>query len=170
MIFLTVGTHEPFDRLVRCVDNWCGTRGTGTRVFGQIAKSAQYIPHNFKTVPTLEPDDYSERFRMADFVISHAGMGTIIMAQSMKKPIVLLPRRGHLRETRNDHQFATIKRFSDRAGIFAAQEETELTELLDRVSKGGVSTGCGVPAFANGQLIDAVKNFIHTRSRKSRSD
>ncbi|WP_159090175.1 glycosyltransferase [Ruegeria sp. Alg231-54] len=170
MIFLTVGTHEPFDRLVRCVDDWCGARGVGTRVFGQITKNAQYSPRNFETVSTLEPDDYSERFRTAEFVISHAGMGTIIMAQSMKKPIVLLPRRGHLRETRNDHQFATIKRFGNRDGVFAAQEETELTELLDRVSKGNVLAGGEVPAFADAQLIDVVKDFIHAGSGRSQGD
>lgn len=166
MIFLTVGTHEPFDRLVSCVDGWCGENGMGANVFGQITKNAQYLPRNFETVSTLSPDDFSERFKLADFVISHAGMGSIIMALSMRKPIVLLPRRGHLKETRNDHQYATIQRFRKRAGVYAALNEEELVDTLNEVSQGVTFEEQEVPAFADDQLIDALKNFIHAKSAK----
>ena len=44
MIFLTIGSHEPFDRLVRYVDEWCAERGRDDAVFGQITKRAEYIP------------------------------------------------------------------------------------------------------------------------------
>lgn len=164
MIFLTVGTHEPFDRLVRCVDDWCENRGVGSNVFGQITKNAQYTPRNFESVSSLDPDTYSERFKMSDFVISHAGMGSIIMALSMRKPIVLFPRRGHLKETRNDHQFATIQRFGGRRGVYAAQDEIELVDILNQVSKGATQADQEVSAFADDQLIDAVKKFIHAKS------
>lgn len=161
LIFLTVGTHEPFDRLVRCVDDWCSERGRDDEVFGQITKRADYHPTHFKAVPWLNPAEYQKQFREADFIVSHAGMGSILTALSMQKPIVILPRRGHLHETRNDHQFATTQRFQSRPGIFVAQEEVELPEILHRLADGNVTAGQKISPFADEQLIDAVRNFIH---------
>jgi len=165
MIFLTVGTHEPFDRLVRYVDDWCAERGGGDEVFGQITKRAEYTPAHFKAVATLGPDEYQKQFNTADIIVSHAGMGSIITALSMQKPIVILPRRGHLQETRNDHQFATMQRFRARAGIFAAEDQDELSAILhqltDGLADGNVTVGQEIQPFANQQLIEAVRDFIH---------
>ena len=160
MIFLTIGSHEPFDRLVRYVDEWCAERGRDDAVFGQITKRAEYIPTHFKTVPTLGPVEYQKQFSNADFIVSHAGMGSIITALSMQKPIVILPRRGHLQETRNDHQFATLQRFRARAGIFAAEDQAELSAILDRLADGNVPVGQEIQPFANQELIGAVRDFI----------
>ena len=172
MIFLTVGTHEPFDRLVRYVDTWCGARAKN-EVFGQITKRAEYQPTHFRAVPTLDPDQYQKHFSSADFIISHAGMGSIITALSMQKPIVILPRRGHLQETRNDHQFATLQHFRSRPGIFAAEDEDELSAILHRLADGlangqadgqaggNITPAQEIPAFADEQLIGALRDFIH---------
>jgi len=161
VIFLTVGTHEPFDRLVCCVDDWCAERGCGDEVFGQITARAEYQPTHFQAVASLDPSAYQEKFNAADFIISHAGMGSIITALSMKKPIAVLPRRGHLQETRNDHQFATVQRFQSRGGIFAAQDEADLSKILNRLADGNVTVGQGISSFADEQLIASVRDFIH---------
>ncbi len=166
MIFLTIGTHEPFDRLVRCVDDWCGARGTETAVFGQITERAEYSPKNFEAVASLSPTEYAQQFEAADCIVSHAGMGSIITALSRQKPIVILPRRGHLRETRNDHQFATMQRFRSWPGIHAAQDESELLDVLDRVADGGTATSAKISPFAEDQLIKAVRDFIYTAHDK----
>ena len=166
MIFLTIGTHEPFDRLVRCVDEWCGSRGFGENVFGQITDRAEYQPRHFEAVATLNPTEYGQRFEASDIIISHAGMGSIITALTKQKPIVILPRRGHLRETRNDHQFATMKRFKSRPGILAAQDEAELVEVLNRVADGDVTKSQKVPDFADETLIGTIKDFIHDTTSK----
>ncbi|MFV0515668.1 MAG: glycosyltransferase [Jhaorihella sp.] len=160
MIFLTVGTHEPFDRLVRGVDDWCAATGRGAEMFGQITDHAGYRPGHFEAVASLEPAEYRRRFAMADFVISHAGMGSIITALSMQKPIVILPRRGHLRETRNDHQFATMQRFRERSGILAARDEHELADVLSRAADGEATEMQKLSQFADGQLIEALRAFI----------
>jgi len=161
LIFLTVGSHEPFDRLVRCVDDWCGASGHGADVFGQITKRAEYSPRHFETVPTLGPAEYDKRFDQAEIIVSHAGMGSIITALSKQKPIVMLPRRGHLHETRNDHQFATMQRFRSWPGILAAEDEAELPGLLDQVADGGMATSQKISPFADDQLVAAVRNFIY---------
>ncbi|MDQ2089655.1 glycosyltransferase [Marimonas arenosa] len=161
MIFLTVGTHEPFDRLVRAVDNWCAARPDKPDVLGQITARAGYRPQNFRTVDTLDPNDYQLHFREAEFVISHAGMGSIITALMLNKPVVILPRRGHLEETRNDHQYATVQRLRDKPGVFAAEDETALPDLLDRLARGKIDAGKVISSYASQELIDALRSFIH---------
>ena len=160
MIFLTIGTHEPFDRLVRCVDEWCAEYGYREQIFGQITEHAKYHPKNFEAVASLEPREYDRRFSEADLIVSHAGMGSIITALVKRKPIVIMPRRGHLNETRNDHQFDTVQRFRSRPGVLAAQDEAELWNILDQVVGENLVPEQAILPFADDQLIGAVQDFI----------
>lgn len=162
MIFLTVGTHEPFDRLVKAVDHWCGNRSSNETVFGQITNRASYKPKSFEWVANLSPEAYNEAFEDANIVISHVGMGTIITALSLGKPAVLLPRRGNLMETRNDHQYATALRYKEKPGLWIADNETELPSLLNKVVQ-IASTAEITPnlaPFADPQLLSTIRGFI----------
>ena len=78
MIFVTVGTQIPFDRLVRTVDEWAGRTGRAD-VFAQIGDS-RFAPRHLEAVPSLSPDEFEARFAAADVVVAHAGMGTILGA------------------------------------------------------------------------------------------
>lgn len=160
MIFLTVGSHEPFDRLVRGVDAWCGARRNRCEVFGQITGRAHYVPKHFRTVPHLSPAEFAERFRQASCIVSHAGMGTIINALVAGKPIAVMPRRGHLRETRNDHQYATVRRLKGRAGLLVTETEEDLPMVLDRLLELR-SEGERVSRYADAALIDTLRETIH---------
>jgi len=159
VIFLTIGTHEPFDRLVRAVDEWCGARGRGD-VFGQITDRAGYRPKHFEFVATMPPGEYHAKCDAADFLVAHAGMGSIITALTLAKPIVVMPRRGHLDETRNDHQYATVKRLGSKPGIHVALSEAELPEVMDRVASGGGEGGATLGPFAEERLISALRELI----------
>lgn len=161
MIFLTIGSHEPFDRLVRAVDEWRAGTDRDVEVFGQITARAAHKPKSFEWVETLPPAEYQARCREASLIVSHAGMGSIITALTFGKPILILPRRGHLQETRNDHQYATAEKFVGREGVWVALEEVELPALLDRLVDETPAERDGVSAFAGPELIDAVRDFIH---------
>ena len=152
MIFLTVGSHEPFDRLIRAMDAWCAIHPEA-EVFGQITERSAHRPAHFAFVGTLDAPAYQAKCAEAALLVSHAGMGSILTALDLGKPIVILPRRGHLKETRNDHQFATAREFRDKPGIFLAEDETGLAAALDRALAPGAGAGAAAPAFAEGRLI-----------------
>lgn len=163
MIFLTIGTHEPFDRLIRAVDDWCAARGTGAQVFGQITdpKPGAYCPQHFDWVARLSPQDYDRRFAAAGLIVSHAGMGSILTALHHTTPIVVMPRRGHLRETRNDHQFATVRMLGDRPGIHVAEDETHLGPVIERaLADADAERAVPLSAFANAGFTDALRAFL----------
>jgi UDP-N-acetylglucosamine transferase subunit ALG13 len=130
MIFVTVGNLDPFDRLVRSVDAWAGARSRGDEILMQIG-SGRYRPQHCRCIEFLTPREFRSTFAEARFVVSHAGMGTIITALELAKPIVVMPKRAALGEQRNDHQLATVRRFRRSASIHVAESEIELPHVLD---------------------------------------
>ena len=165
MIFLTVGTQLPFDRLTRAVDDWCVT-SPETPVFGQIADPGPegYRPRHFAWQAFVEPAEFDQRFEQADIVIAHAGMGSIITALTRAKPVLIMPRRADLREQRNDHQLATAAQFEGRPGVHVARDESEVGPMLDRVlATEGHGVAPGASPFASPRLIEALRTFIHAQ-------
>jgi UDP-N-acetylglucosamine transferase subunit ALG13 len=162
-MFLTVGTHEPFDRLVQAVDEWCRTSGCGGQVFGQITGRARYRPAHFQWTAQLSPRAFLDRCQAADFIISHAGMGSIITGLTLAKPVVVLPRRAALGETRNDHQVTTSRRFRGRPGIWVAEDENQLLDLLTEFRadrRPSIDAGTALSPFAEPQLTRSLRSFI----------
>lgn len=163
MIFLTIGTHEPFDRLVRAVDAWCLATGRQEEVFGQVTapRPGGHVPQHFRWVSRLSPADYADQVARADLLVSHAGMGSILTALHLGKPIVIMPRRGHLRETRNDHQFTTVQRLGRRPGIHVAADETELPAVLDHaIAHLADPAGERIAPLADAAFTDALRAFL----------
>lgn len=184
MIFLTVGAQMPFDRLVRAVDAWAARGGNGD-VLAQVGRTA-YRPTHLRHVPFLDPPAFRTAFADATAIVSHAGMGTIITALELRKPILVMPRRGDLAETRNDHQLATAQRFRDLGLVEVALDERELADRLENLerlarpdapaacicsrSRTGcphVSTACAPPHPGTGcpHLLAALRAFIAERTR-----
>jgi UDP-N-acetylglucosamine transferase subunit ALG13 len=159
MIFLAVGTQEPFDRMVRAVDEWCANGGA-IPVFGQISARAGYLPRHFESVPSLPPEEFRHRAATADLIISHAGMGSIITAATVGRPILLLPRLASLGEHRNEHQLATAARFEGRNGIHVAKDEVDLVACLESLVRNPEqSSGDTISPFAMPELIAALRAF-----------
>ena len=133
MIFVTVGGQLPFDRLIHVVDQWAGQRQR-TDVFAQIGESTS-PPTHIEWQRFLSPPDFQSKAREADVIIAHAGMGSILTAIEFGKPIVLMPRRAHLGEHRNDHQWATVKHLSKDVGVAVAEDENALRDQLEKLQE-----------------------------------
>ncbi|WP_395944980.1 glycosyltransferase [Brevundimonas sp.] len=136
MILLTLGTQLPFDRLVKALDQIAPT--LDQPIFGQIGRST-YRPKSFEWAESMDPRVFDEKFRSADLVVSHAGIGTILTAQKHGKPIVLFPREARYGEHRNDHQLATSSQLTGRPGIYIARTPEEL-EVIIRARPQAAST------------------------------
>ena len=131
MIFLTVGTQFPFDRLVKAVDDVTSEDGFEEEIFAQIGQSS-YLPHNFRFTRYIGKEQFDEFMKTASGVISHAGMGTMTMALECEKPILVMPRLKKYGEVVNDHQVAIAKRFEKLGHILVAYD---VEDLPDRMRK-----------------------------------
>ena len=160
MIFVTVGTQLPFDRLVTAVDAWAGR--TGRRdVLAQIGPS-KLRPQFIEYRAFFSPTEFSRHFAAADLVIAHAGMGSIISAMSQGKPILVMPRSASLSEHRNDHQLATARHFRELGRIPVAMDEQELDAQLSRLES--IPTASRTGLYASRELLAVVRTFLSGES------
>jgi UDP-N-acetylglucosamine transferase subunit ALG13 len=159
MIFVTVGTDLPFDRMVRVVDQWAQANGR-TDVFAQIGET-DYQPAHVAYSKFLEPAEFTRRFASATTIVAHAGMGTILSALQHEKPILVMPRRATLGEQRNEHQLATARRLSELGKVTVALDEIDLRARLDRLND--LVPRQKIGAFAAAELTDALREFIGKR-------
>jgi UDP-N-acetylglucosamine transferase subunit ALG13 len=159
VIFVTVGTDQPFDRLVRAVDDWAERSGRRD-VFAQVGRS-QWKPRHLDYCQFMAPTEFRRRFIQARIVVAHAGMGTILTALQYQKPIVIMPRLASLGEQRNEHQLATARYLSSTRGVAVAADEAELSRLLAGLDDIAALEPIG--ASAQPSLIEAVQSFIYAR-------
>jgi UDP-N-acetylglucosamine transferase subunit ALG13 len=129
VIFVTVGTIFPFDRLIKAVDKACANGLIKEDVFAQIGESS-YKPANLEYSFALKKDKFDEIFKNSSGVISHAGMGTILSAVDNGKPLLVMPRLKRFGEHVNDHQLGTARKFEQLGHVLAAYSEEELPDKL----------------------------------------
>lgn len=157
MIYVTVGTQLPFDRLVMIVEEWAAANG--------VPMVAQVGPSKLSfswadARPFLSPTEAHTHLNEADFVVGHAGMGTILSALELGRPLIIFPRRFALGEHRNDHQMATARKFLGYPGVHVAFDELELKELLSRALSGFGGNGQRGSKFANDEFILELKRML----------
>jgi UDP-N-acetylglucosamine transferase subunit ALG13 len=158
MIFVTVGEQLPFDRLIHTVDEWAGT--SKKEVFAQIGRT-DYIPKHISCKDYLSPEEFKKKILAADFIVAHAGMGTIITALEMRKPILVMPRQEKFGEVRNEHQFSTAKRFLTLRYVEVAFDEMELITKLDKLAEPSSFLNLAGAAIGPSQLlIKTLQDFI----------
>ena len=159
MIFVTIGTQEPFDRLIKAVDHLAG-KIPGVEVVAQVSKM-EYIPKNLKTFDFLTPKEFDNYFNSASLIIAHAGMGTIISALVGNKPIVVMPRLMKYSEHRSDHQLDTANEFKKLDYIYVAQDEVELEKIFnDFILTGTISVKHNLNDYASSDLINSLRDAI----------
>ena len=157
-VFITVGAQIPFDRLIVAVDAWAAGRPAEHSLFAQIGEKG-HRPAHIEFAELLEPPEFKQRVLWADVLVAHAGMGSILTALQYGKPILVMPRLGRLKETRNDHQVATAVRFKEMNKVAVAMDESEIPAQLDGLaSLGRVEQ---ISDRASDELIAALRSFIH---------
>jgi UDP-N-acetylglucosamine transferase subunit ALG13 len=157
LIFVTVGAQMPFDRMVHAVDEWARARGRDD-VFAQIGAS-EAPPRYVRWAKFLDPPDFLAMYRAAELVVAHAGTGSILQAMELGRPVLVMPRRAALRETRNDHQIATAERFHAMGRVPVAWDERDLVEQLDRATS-PEAPGRLLGPHASPELLSAIRGFL----------
>lgn len=132
MIFLTVGSELPFDRLVKAVDDLLAKSLINDDVFAQIGNS-EYKPAHMTWVATMKKSEYDAKVEESNGVVSHAGMGTILKCLEIGKPLLIVPRLKRLGEIITDHQVATCEKFEARGDVLACYDVDTLQERLEQL-------------------------------------
>ena len=132
MIFLTVGTQFPFDRLLRAIDAAIDGGTAVEEIYAQIGES-RYVSRNFKGIASLPKEEFDSYLANASAVIGHAGMGTITAALEHNKPLLVMPRLKRFGEVVNDHQVGIAQRFEQAGLLLAAYNADEVAACLTKL-------------------------------------
>jgi UDP-N-acetylglucosamine transferase subunit ALG13 len=117
MIFVTVGTSDPFDRLLQAVDELGGDESLVVQ-----CGASKVRPARATCVDFLPFEGVLEYVRLARTVVAHAGVGTIMAALAGGKRPVVVPRLRSFGEAVDDHQLALARRLA-RAGLVRLVED-----------------------------------------------
>jgi len=151
VIFVTVGTQFPFDRLVMAIDDAVGKGLIEEKVYAQIGNSA-YQPDNFESACYLNGDHFDRCVQNASALIGHAGMGTINAAMDNNKPLLVVPRLARYREVVNDHQVAIAREFARLKLLLLAETTEALPEYLPELKT-------FMPAQRNNRACDVARRI-----------
>lgn len=157
MIFLTVGTQFPLDRLVKAVDEAIGRGLLDEEIWAQVGQST-YRPRNFiKATDFLDKQLFDQWMDRASKVISHAGIGSITMALDAAKPLLVMPRLRKYGEVVNDHQVDIARKFEQSGYLLAAYNIEQLPEKIEALKS-------FVPQKRNTQpekVAERISRFLH---------
>lgn len=161
MIFATVGTQLPFDRLLLGLDGWAAAN-PGIPVHAQVGASRCRLPH-IETVAHLGQAEFRARLKQARLIVAHAGMGTILSAAELGKPLILMPRRAAFNEHRNDHQQDTVREMVRLSNVTVVEDDKALHAALDRALARGFGATGTRPARMGATLdplLNEIRDFV----------
>jgi UDP-N-acetylglucosamine transferase subunit ALG13 len=124
VIFVTVGTHhQPFMRLLDAVSN------LPDEVVVQYGHSPAPLGVA-RAVPFLPFAEIEQNMREADAVVTHAGVGSILLALRCGHTPVVVPRLRDRREHVDDHQLELARALATRGEVVAVTDVAELASSL----------------------------------------
>ena len=157
MIFVTIGSMFPFDRLIRVMDAWAA-ENAGDEPFAQIGDGA-YEPRHMPWVRRLDQAAFARTVAGARLIVAHAGMGSVITADEFRKPIVILPRLQERGEHTTDHQVATANWLRAKPGIHVADRDEDLGARIAEALAEGAPAARFAPA-AGPEFIARIRACI----------
>jgi UDP-N-acetylglucosamine transferase subunit ALG13 len=142
VIFVTVGSSNfPFDRLLQAVD----ALELDDQVIVQVGVSS-VRPRRATCVGYLPFCGVVEHVIAARHVVTHAGVGSILVALANDKRPLVIPRLARFAETVDDHQLDCAKRFAVAGLVTLVEDPSNLQALLE-----------SEPAEAlRGEILEAV--------------
>ncbi len=162
MIFVTIGSMFPFERLIRAMDAWAGRVGTED-LLAQIGDGS-YQPTHMRWVRRLDRADFAATIAQCRLVVAHAGFGSIVTAGEYGKPVVVLPRRYALGEHTSDHQLETVDWLRAKPGIYVADGDDELPARIDDALAGARGGPGPLAKHAPPEFIARLRQCLLTLS------
>ena len=90
MIFLILGTQKfQLNRLLREMDELYKQGKIKERTFAQIGCS-DYLPHNYDYIDFLDRENFEDKIKESDLIITHSGVGSILTSLKYEKPVIVL--------------------------------------------------------------------------------
>lgn len=165
-IFVTVGSRNyPFDRLFKKLDELCEEGVIQGEMFAQLGTS-KYQPKHYGYKDFVSQDEFLEKVKWADIVVSHGASGSIMKALNEGKKVIAVTRLEKYGEHINDHQIQNNEAFAQNGYVLAVFEMDELGKAFDAYYKGTDGTR---PWVNNDPLaiVKMIDQFIEENDKEN---
>lgn len=131
MIFVTLGTQKfQLNRLLKKIDEYIENGIITEEVFAQVGNS-DYIPKHYEYSKFLDKAEFDKIINKSDIIITHSGVGTIITAINLDKPVIVYPRLAKYKEHVDDHQTEIAEAFFKKKYVLVCNEDDELYKIIN---------------------------------------
>jgi UDP-N-acetylglucosamine transferase subunit ALG13 len=149
MVFVTIGTSEPFDRLLRALP-----RLEGEELVIQAGES-ELQPDGARCISYVSYDELVELIRAARVVVTHAGVGTIMTVLANGKRPVVMPRLARFGEAVDDHQLPLARRLAEDGFVTLVEDEAALADAL-----AGENVSASPRRNGNAHLAQELREYV----------
>lgn len=137
MILVAVGgvKEHKFERLLRILDELCDEHViNGDELVAQVGFN-DYTPRNYKYFDFIGNEEFKNMARSAQFMITHAGTGTVVSAVKDHVKVIIFPRLSEYNEHLDDHQLELSNLFENKGYALVAKNKEELVDCINRISE-----------------------------------
>lgn len=138
MITIALGTEKfqftrPIEWVLKAMNN--NIISPDEPVFVQCGNTIfKELPKNFAVVPYLPYNDLVDKFRKADIIICHAGIGNFLDCVDLGRMPIIIPRDAKLHEHLDNHQFDFCEVAKVELKLPIAFTYNEFVEILNNYS------------------------------------
>lgn len=156
MILVLLGTqNNQFTRLLqeieKCIEN--GIINQKVVVQAGFTKFESDKMNIFDLKPKEMIDNLVDE---ANYIITHGGVGSILMAIKKQKKVIAVPRLSEYNEHVNNHQRQIVEIFNDKGYIIGIQNMEDLSEAIKQIDE-----FTPVPYRGdNSKLLNIIESFI----------
>ncbi len=149
MIFVTIGTSEPFDRLIDAFDGFPGEEPVRIQCGTSTSR-----PDRAELVDYLPFDELLETMKSARIVVTHAGVGSILASLTAGKRPIVVPRRRTFGEAIDDHQVALGQRLGEAGLVTYVDDPASLLATVERAKEEVSGTR------TDGRLAEEIRDYL----------
>ena len=156
MILIMLGTqNNSFYRLLEEIDKLIKKEIITDEVIVQ-AGYTKYESKNMKIFSLVPLEELEKLVQKADLVITHGGVGSIILALKKGKKVIAVPRLHEYQEHVNDHQKEIVETFDEKGYIIGIKNVENLEKAIER-SKDFIPEKY---QSNNKKMLNIIENFI----------
>ena len=133
MILVTLGTQDkPFKRLIEAVEEQIDKGNITDEVIVQ-AGCTEYNSNKMQIIDYIPFKEFSKLLEKTDFIISHAGVASIIEGLKNNKKVIAVPRKQEYGEHVNNHQEQILNSLGEEGYIIPVYDLKNIEEALNKV-------------------------------------
>lgn len=160
LIYVTVGlsTHV-FDRLFKILDDLCDEHILNMNEIVVQCGYSSYKSPNYKVFDMIPYEEQMKYIDEADYLIMHAGTGSLINCLKRGKKVIIFPRLVEYNEHVDNHQLEIADFFTKLGCVLFAKNKEELVECIYKIKEFQPKEFISNNSQMNSLIVDYIDNL-----------